>query len=145
MKFRLAIAAIALVAIGGAAYAQSATIKERQTILGGWGDAAKPVGGALRGQGSFNLADSQKFLNLIVEGSKKLPGLFPDDSKTGGNTEALPAIWEDKAKFFEGYTKISADATAALALIKDEASFKAEMPKVFANCGTCHKAYRLAK
>lgn len=143
MKIKLAIGVTMALAIAGAAYAQNvAVIKERQTILGGWGDAAKPVGGALRGQAPFNLAETQKLLNAIVDGSKKLPNLFPDDSKTGEKTEALPVIWEDKAKFTAGFTKIGADATAALAAIKDEASFKAEMPKVLSNCGACHKVYR---
>ena len=132
-----------LFAIGGIAYAQNAEpIKARQAILGGWGDAGKPIGPMLRGQQPFDLAATQKFLNLIVDGSKKLPDLFPDDSKVGEKTEALPVIWDDKPKFLAGYTKIGADAAAALAAIKDEASFKAEMPKVASNCGGCHKMYR---
>lgn len=143
MKAKVVIGAALALAIGGAAYAQNvAVIKERQTILGGWGDAAKPVGAQLRGQAPFSLADSQKLLNLIVDGSKKLPNLFPDDSKTGEKTAALPAIWEDKSKFTAGYAKIGADASAALAAIKDEATFKTEMPKVLSNCGACHKMYR---
>ena len=143
MKIKLAIGATLALVIGGAAYAQNvAVIKERQAIFSGWGDAGKPVGAQLRGQAPFNLADSQKLLNTIVDGSKKLPNLFPDDSKIGEKTESLPVIWEDKPKFTAGFTKIGADATAALAAIKDEASFKAEMPKVLSNCGACHKVYR---
>ena len=37
---------------------------------------------------------------------------------------------------------MGADAKAAHGAIKDEASFKAEWPKVVANCGGCHKEYR---
>ena len=140
-----ALFAAALCGLGGIAYAQNlAPIKARQAILGSWGDAGKPIGPMLRGQQPFDLAATQKFLNVIIDGSKKLPDLFPDDSKVGEKTEALPAIWDDKPKFLAGYAKIGQDATAALALIKDEASFKAEMPKVAANCGGCHKMYRKA-
>ena len=60
----------------------------------------------------------------------------------GGKTEALPVIWEKKAEFEAGYTKISADADAAAGAIKDEASLKAEMPKVLGNCGSCHRNFR---
>jgi cytochrome c556 len=141
MKLRFVLSAIALVAVTGAAYAQSATTAERKAIFDAWGKATKPVGAVLRDRGTFDLTATQTALKLYVEGIKKMPDLFPDDSKTGGKTEALPAIWEDKPKFLAGFTKLEADAVEALALIKDEASFKAHMPKVLANCGTCHKAY----
>ena len=142
MKRLIAAGVVMAMTISGVAFAQSATIKQRQAILKGWGDASKPVGAQLRGQTPFDLAATQALLNRIIEGSKTLPDLFPEDSKTGGDTEALPAIWEDKAKFNAGYTKIGADATAALALIKDEATLKSEMPKVLSNCGACHRVFR---
>jgi cytochrome c556 len=141
MKLRVVLSAIGLVCIIGAAYAQSATIADRKAVFDGWGKATKPVGAALRGKGEFDLVATQTALKLYLEGVKKMPDLFPDVSKTGGKTEALPAIWDDKPKFLAGFTKFEADAVEALALIKDEASFKANMPKVLANCGTCHKAY----
>ena len=39
--------------------------------------------------------------------------LFPDNSKTGGDTAALPAIWENKADFDAKLTKFVAEAKAA--------------------------------
>jgi cytochrome c556 len=38
--------------------------------------------------------------------------------------------------------KLVADAKAAEGEIKDDASFKAELPKIMGNCGACHKEYR---
>ncbi len=139
-KWVFVVAALAVSA--GAVLAQSAAIGERQAILKGWGDATKEPGGMLRGQVPFDLAKVQAALNTYVAGAKKLPTLFPDDSKTGGKTAALPAIWEEKDKFTAIYAKMVVDATAALASIKDEASFKTEMPKVLGNCGACHNSYR---
>lgn len=139
-KWLVIVAALAV--SSGAVLAQSAAIGERQTILKGFGDATKDPGGMLRGQVPFDLAKVHTALNTYVAGAKKLPTLFPDDSKTGGKTAALPAIWEEKDKFTAIFTKLGADATAALASIKDEASFKAEMPKVLGNCGACHNSYR---
>ena len=96
----------------------------------------------MKGETPFDLAKVQASLKIIADGAPKLAALFPDDSKTGGNTQALPAIWEKKAEFTAIYTKIEADAKAASAAIKDEASFKTEWPKIGANCGTCHKSFR---
>ena len=57
----------------------------------------------------------------------------------------LPSVWEKKADFLGRFDKFAADAKAAAGAIKDEASFKAEWPKVVSNCGGCHKAYRKPK
>src|SRR5204863_3596621 len=64
--------------------------------------------------------------------------LFPDDTKTG-ETDALPAAFEKKADLMARFDKLGADAKAAEGAIKDEASFKAEWPKVVSNCGGCTK------
>ena len=34
-----------------------------------------------------------------AETAQKLPGLFPDNSKTGGDTHATPKVWETKSDF----------------------------------------------
>jgi cytochrome c556 len=102
----------------------------------------KDPGGMAKGTTPFDLAKVQASLKTIADGAPKLAALFPDDSKTGGNTEALPAIWEKKEEFAGIWKKIEADAKAATAAIKDEASFKTEWPKIGANCGTCHKSFR---
>lgn len=71
-----------------------------------------------------------------------MPTLFPADSKTGGETKALPSIWENKAKFDGIFAKLDTDLAAAITAVKDEASFKAEAPKVLGNCGACHNDFR---
>ena len=68
--------------------------------------------------------------------------LFPDDSKTGGGTNALPAIWDNKADFNARFAKFSKDVATAVATTKDEASFKKIAPTVFENCGGCHELYK---
>ena len=52
------------------------------------------------------------------------------------------AIWENKAKFDSIMTKLRTDAETAVASVKDEATFKAELPKVLQNCGACHNDFR---
>ncbi len=135
--------AAALVALS-AGFALAATgadaIKERRALMKENGEATKPVVAMLKGA-PFDLAAVQKALKTYDNAAEKMPALFPPDSKTG-DTHALPAIWEDTADFDARFKKLGADATAALADVKDEASFKAIMPNFYKNCGGCHEKYR---
>ncbi len=134
---------VAAIAVGATAvYAQSAAIGQRKEVLKTFGGAMKDPSGMMKGEVPFDLAKVQASLKTLADGAPKLPALFPDDSKTGGETQALPVIWEKKAEFVGGFKKLEADAKAAAGAIKDEASFKTEWPKIGANCGACHKAFR---
>lgn len=128
-------ASIALAASGADA------IKERRALMKENGEATKPIVPILKGQAPFDLAAVQKALKTYVNAAEKMPALFPPDSKTG-DTKALPAIWEDTADFDARFKKLGDDATAALAEVKDKASFRATMPNFYQNCGGCHEKYR---
>lgn len=91
----------------------------------------------------FDLTATQTSLKTFGNVAAKMPALFPEDSKTGGDTAALPAIWENKSDFDARFAAFGQDAAAALAVVNDEASFKANIPKVFQNCGGCHEKYRV--
>jgi cytochrome c556 len=106
----------------------------------------KEPGAMLRQESAFDLAVVQASLQVIIDGAPKLKALFPDDSKEpepGGYTEAMPTVWEKKAEFVKLFDRITADAVAAKAAIKDEASFRAEWGKVSSSCRACHKYYRV--
>ncbi|MCB1994067.1 MAG: cytochrome c [Geminicoccaceae bacterium] len=140
------IAAVAIAALGvGAAFAQADAIKQRQQIMEKVGKATGAAGKMLKGEAKFDLATAQATLDTYVEATRTFGGLFPENSRTGNDTEALPAIWEKKAEFDAKLAKLGADATAAKAAIKDEASFKATMPGVMKNCGGCHETFRAKK
>ena len=66
----------------------------------------------------------------------------PPTAKSGGGTHALPKIWDNKADFDARYGKLSQDATAAVALVKDEVSLKEQYAAVGKNCTGCHENYR---
>lgn len=138
----LSLAALALVGVAGVAAADA--LSDRQAILKSWGDDTRPVGAMLKGEAPFELAKVQTALANYVATAAKLPGMFPDNSKTG-KTEASPRIWEEKAKFEPLFAKLEADAKAASAAITDEASFKANIGKVLGNCKGCHDDYRIKK
>ena len=97
----------------------------------------------LRQEAPFDLGVVRSSLQKIAEGAPKLKSLFPDDSKTGGNTEALPVVWQKKEEFLKLFDQLAASAVAASAAIKDEATFRAEWGKVSTNCRACHKVYRV--
>jgi cytochrome c556 len=119
-------------------------IRERQELMKADGATSKPVVAMLQGKAPFDLATVQKALKTYQNAASKAPALFPPDSKTGDKTQVLPAIWEDDniADLDARFKKLGADASAALASIKDEASFKAAMPGVLKNCGGCHEKYK---
>lgn len=144
MKKLIGLIAFASVIGTGIATAQNDAIAQRKAVLKSFGEAAKPIGGMLKGETPFDAATVQKSLTTIADSAKKLPGMFPDSSKTG-DTAALPKIWDEKAKVDALFAKLSADATAAAASIKDEASFKAAIGGVLGNCKACHDDYRAKK
>lgn len=143
---KLIIAAAAFAALGvGAAFAQADVIKQRQEAMKATGAATGLAGKMLKGEEKFDLAKVQAGLRTYVDVAKKSPALFPDNSRTGGDTAALPAVWEKKAEFNAKFEAWGKESEAALAAIKDEASFKATMPNVMKNCGGCHETFRAKK
>jgi cytochrome c556 len=140
--FRVVAVATVLVLGAGVVQAQNtAVIKQRQELMKGFGQATRAPTAIVKGEAPFDLAKVKASLKVFQENSAKLKTLWPEDSKTGENTRALPKIWADKdfLTWFDGFAK---DAKAAEAAIKDEASFKAQWPKVVEYCGSCHKDYR---
>ena len=140
------LAALAALAVGASAVlAQNAqVIAQRKEAMKALGSAAKGPGSMAKGDAPFNAETVKASLQTVVDTAGKVKNLFPDDSQTG-DTDALPVAFEKKADVMARFDKLSADAKAAAAAITDEASFKAQWPKVVANCGGCHKEYRKRK
>ena len=136
------IAASLILAIGaGVAFADADPIKDRRALMKANGDATKPIVPMLQGKAPVDVAVVKKALQTYADSAAKMPDLFPDSSKTG-DTNALPAIWDNKADFNARFAKFGQDVAAAEAAITDEASFKTQIPGIFKNCGGCHELYR---
>ena len=125
-----------------AVLADTDPIAERRALMKNDGIAAKKMFDMSQGKIPFNLATVKESLKTLNEGATKSAALFPDNSKTGGGTAALPAIWENKADFNARFAKFVKDVQAAQAGIVDEATFKKFAPAVFKNCGGCHELYK---
>jgi len=143
MKLLHSLAIVGVLTTTAAAYAATA-IQDRQTVFKGFGDETRGVVRMLKGEAPFDLAAVKAALATYQSGAAKLPGLFPDNSKTG-KTEASPKIWDEKAKFEALFAKLASDSAAASTAITDQASFKANFPKVLGTCKACHDAFRIEK
>lgn len=140
---RLVVAAV-LVAFGATA-AYAGPIEDRQALMkDGVAATTKTLTGYAKGETPFDAAKVKALLQVYVDASAKLPGLFPEDSKTGHDTTAAPKIWEDMAGFKVAIAKLGTDATAAEAAT-DTASFAKAFGVITANCGSCHGTYRIKK
>jgi len=139
---RLMILVMSLACGVAAAWAQSDAIATRRALMKHDGEAAKTLFDMSKGKIPFDLKTVKADLKTLNDGATKSPSLFPDDSKTGGGTAALPAIWQNKADFEARFAQFAKDVKAAQAGITDEATFKKFAPAVFKNCGGCHELYK---
>jgi cytochrome c556 len=142
---RLALVATLLALGGSLALAQQDPIAARKALMKKNGDEAKIGTQFMKGEAPFDLAKAKAIFAAYADAASKVPSLFPDTSKTGGDTAALPAIWEKKDDFNAKLKKFGEDAKEAGTKVTDEASFKAVFPTVQKNCGGCHETYRMKK
>lgn len=142
---KLAISLSAVLIAVSAAYAQD-PISDRQKAMKMVGAAAKASSEMIKGEKPFDAAVALESFQTMNDVAKDFVSLFPEGSETGGDTEASPKIWEDRAGFEAAVAKFEADSAEAIAAApSDLDAFKASFGKVAANCGACHKAYRVSK
>jgi cytochrome c556 len=134
---------VAVLALGTTALvAQTDPIAARKALMKANGDQNRIATEMLEGKRPFNLDEAKKVFVVFAEAGEKAPALFPDNSKTGGDTAALTPIWENKADFNAKLAKFASDSKAAGEATKDLETFKAQMTEVRKNCGGCHQTYR---
>lgn len=140
-------ALVAALALGATAViAQTADpIAARKELMKGVGGQARNGAQMVRGEAPFDLAKAQNVFKVFAEAGEKLPALFPENSKTGGETAALPAIWTNTADFKAKADKWAADSKASQASVKDLDSFKTAFSAAGQQCGGCHETYRAKK
>lgn len=148
---RLVLACLAVAAGSAAVLAQapasspSDPIAERKALMKSVGAATGVATRMARGQAPFELAKAQEAFKVFQDAAAKMPTLYPETSKTGGDTSASPKIWEDMAGFRAAFAKFGADAADAAAKTTDEATFKTAFGQVSQNCGSCHQSYRVSR
>jgi cytochrome c556 len=136
------ILAVAFAALGvTAVIAQSDPLAARKAMMKENGNQARIAREMIEGKQPFSLDAAKKVFATFGETAEKGKNLWPDSSK-GGDTAALPAVWENKADFDAKMVKFSAEAKAAGGKVTDLDSFKVQMGEVGKNCGGCHQPYR---
>ena len=115
-------------------------IKKRKALFSKNYNTAKKV------QAFASKGDFEKSKNLMIEMSenyKTLLEYFPENTKEGFKTEALPEIWENKDEFNDLMVKSSNDMIELAALIESSDDVKGSLGKLmWSNCKACHNKYR---
>ena len=115
-------------------------IKERKSIF------SKNYKTAKRVQGLASNGDIDEAKKLMIEMSnnyKRLLDLFPENSKEGFGTEALPSIWENKDEFNLLMTKASNNMIKLTSVIDETQDMKAVLGKyMWSSCKSCHSKFR---
>ena len=92
--------------------------------------------------------DFEKTKSLMLEMSENYKSLleyFPENTKEGFKTEALPTIWENKDEFNNLMIKSSNNMTELASIIESSADVKGTLSKLmWGNCKACHNKYRVA-
>jgi cytochrome c556 len=139
--------AVTVIALGvGVALAQEDPIKARRALMKANGDEAKVGAAMAKGEAPFDLAKARKMFSTFADAAAKAPSLFPDNSKSGGETAAKAEIWENIDDFKARLVKLGTDAKAAMESVTDLDTFKAAFGSIGKNdCGGCHEKYRVKK
>jgi cytochrome c556 len=125
------------------AMAPEAAIVQRQAAMKKIGGASRTVTGMVRGTTPYDGAAAADAFRTMNEAAKVFAASFPKGSEAGGDTKALPAVWENKSDFDTRLAKFETDTAAAMtAAGQGEDAFKTAAQSVGENCGSCHKAYR---
>jgi cytochrome c556 len=147
MKARGLVAAALLMALGtGVVIAQSDPIAARKALMKQNNDGARELVAMMRGTAPFDASKVDPVFSQWADTAQKLPGLFPDNSKTGEETRASPKIWENKSDFDAknaAFGKVVADNRAKAKQSLD--GLKEAVSAVGKACDDCHKDYRLSR
>lgn len=118
--------------------------EQRHELMEDSKDAAKPVGGMLKGEVPFDAETAMASFKTWAEIAGEFGALFPEGSETGYKTEAKKEIWSDRAGFNAELQKFSDAANAAVAANPQNLDeLKVAAGPVFKTCKSCHESYRV--
>ena len=92
---------------------------------------------------SKKIDEAKPLMRKISDNYIKLLDYFPDNTKEGFKTEALPSIWENKDEFNDLMQKASDDMlklAKAIDTADDLGAIQKEL--MWSNCSACHNRFR---
>jgi cytochrome c556 len=150
MKRKLLAATVVAV---GAAWALDAVaqvkpeilVKQRQAVMTLQGKYLGPLAGMAQGKLPYDANIAQRnagYLDVL----DKMPwdGFDPSTKNVTVKTAALPAIWNEPAKFKEAQERLQSEVSRLVSVSKsgDEGAVKAQIGAVGKACGNCHENFR---
>ena len=92
---------------------------------------------------SNKIEEAKPLMKKISDNYIKLLDYFPENTKEGFNTEALPSIWENKDEFNALMQKASDDMIKLAKAIDTAEDLRAVQKELmWGNCSSCHNRFR---
>ena len=92
---------------------------------------------------SKKIEEAKPLMKKISDNYKKLLDYFPENTKEGFKTEALPSIWENKDEFNALMQKASDDMIKLAKAIDTAEDLRAAQKELmWSNCSACHSRFR---
>jgi len=92
---------------------------------------------------SKKIDEAKPLMQKISDNYKKLLDYFPENTKEGFKTEALPSIWENKDEFNALMQKASDDMIKLAKVIETAEDLRAVQKELmWSNCSACHSRFR---
>ena len=92
---------------------------------------------------SKKIEEAKPLMKKISDNYKKLLDYFPENTKEGFKTEALPSIWENKDEFNSLMQKASDDMIKLAKAIDTAEDLRAVQKELmWSNCTACHSRFR---
>ena len=89
------------------------------------------------------IEEAKPLMKKISDNYIKLLDYFPDNTKEGFKTEALPSIWENKDEFNALMQKASGDMIKLAKAIDTAEDLRAVQKELmWGNCSACHNRFR---
>jgi len=143
MKFKKIFILFILISFSSSSYASQSVeeiIKGRKAMFSENYQNGKKISILLK---SKKIEEAKPLMKKISDNYLKLLDYFPDNTKEGFKTEALPSIWENKDEFNALMQKASDDMLKLAKAIETAEDLQAIQKKLmWSNCSACHNRFR---
>ena len=143
MKFKKIFILFLLLSFSNSSYANQSVeevIKGRKALFSENYQNGKKISILLK---SKKIEEAKPLMKKMSDNDKKLLDYFPDNTKEGFKTEALPSIWENKDEFNALMQKASDDMIKLAKAIDTAEDLRAVQKELmWNNCSACHNRFR---
>ena len=143
MKLKKIFILLLLVSFSNSSYANQSVeeiIKGRKAMFSENYQNGKKISILLK---SKKIEEAKPLMKKMSDNYKNLLDYFPDNTKEGFKTEALPSIWENKDEFNALMQKASDDMIKLAKAIDTAEDLRAVQKELMRNnCSACHNRFR---